>query len=110
MKGFLFLFFLFFQPIVLLHRKMLNAQAWIGGDRLMSALGLATLSITIISLSLPASVTAFTTLDPFFSLSCHLVLSLFCHTFPKNPDLHLYFYYQFYLYQYIQFNSQLKET
>lgn len=89
---------------------MLNAQTWIGVDRLMSALGVATLSITIISPSLPASAAAFTTLDPFFSLSCHLVLSLISHTFPMNPDLHLFLYCQLYLYQNNTFNCQLKET
>lgn len=76
----------------------------------MSALGVATFSITIISPSLPASAAAFNTLDPFLSLSCHLVLSLISHTFSMNPDLDLYLYRQLYLYQNNTFNSQLKET
>lgn len=73
MKGFLFFFLPPFQSIVFLHCKVLNTQAWIGGDRLMSGLGAPRLSIIIISLSPLASVTAFISLNPCFCFfSCHV--------------------------------------
>lgn len=53
MKGFLFLFSPFFSPsFPFLASTMLKAQGWIGGDRLIGVLGVETLSIIIISLSL----------------------------------------------------------